>query len=320
MAISKDRRGFDVLRIMDGTNIVENRFGEIEKVFPSNGGYGEDLWHGTLLARISRLNERARIAYLGGGIVGHYNLQLARIHNELMRQLEQPLPHPTLPPLAPRSAAEYGIMYGRSEDRRQKQRSLASASAITPLPSTSTATPTTSAATATPPPGTTTTASTSLPMAHLPPSPSEGASPAEGASTADGALLPTTLSIPPEHDPAELAKAFRAVPDGRGPAAKKPKPKLAVQLVAVGSRNVDPHEGDVPGISAARTAHYPEGMVTAGKGAKYQLTGFKLKNTSGWKRPLCQAACKGWKSASPCSDWCEYGIIKRARNARGISE
>ena len=62
------------------------------------------------------------MSYLSGESIGHYNLQMARVHNELMRQLGQPLPHPTLPQLAPRSNAQYGTAYEAAEIERQHKR------------------------------------------------------------------------------------------------------------------------------------------------------------------------------------------------------
>ena len=239
-----------------------------------------------------------RLRYLGGDAVGHYNLQLARIHNELMRQLGQPLPHPTLPPLAPRSNAEYGVNYYR-EQRREKKAAAASSSAA--LTNTSSTTTSTAAITDT---STTPSASSALPAATLP-------------STLPAATIPGTVaspkleakafSIPEAIDPTKLAAGYLRRPDSSGPAPKRLKPISSLEA-----------SDDLPGIK--------EGMVTFNKGSHYQLYGFKLRRTGEWVTPLCKPhqdlskRCPGYKTSRKCADWCEYGIIKRARQARGIKD
>ena len=122
IVIGQDSRGFDILRYLDGTNQGENKFSSLETVFQSNGGYSRDLFHGALLAKIAQLNEKARIRYLGGEDLGHCDLQLARVHNELMRSFGQPLPHPTVPPLAPRADVKQVADYYDDEMQRKAER------------------------------------------------------------------------------------------------------------------------------------------------------------------------------------------------------
>ena len=74
-------------------------------------------------------------------------------------------------------------------------------------------------------------------------------------------------------------------------------------------------DADLPGIVA--------GMVTFGKGRKYQLTGFKMARAGDWKVKLCKAGCPAFgqhrgRGETKCSQTCERGIIKRARKANGI--
>ena len=123
IVIGQDARGFDILRYLDGTNQGENKFSSLETVFQSNGGYSRNLFHGALLAKIAQLNEKARIRYLGGENLGHCDLQLARVHNELMRSFGQPLPHPTVPPLVPRADVKQVADYYDDELQRKAERS-----------------------------------------------------------------------------------------------------------------------------------------------------------------------------------------------------
>ncbi|KOO52904.1 hypothetical protein Ctob_016396, partial [Chrysochromulina tobinii] len=123
IVIGQDARGFDILRYLDGTNQGENKFSSLETVFQSNGGYSRNLFHGVLLSKIAQLNEKARISYLGGEDLGHCDLQLARVHNELMRSFGQPLPHPTVPPLMPRAEVKQVADYYDDEMQRKAERS-----------------------------------------------------------------------------------------------------------------------------------------------------------------------------------------------------
>jgi hypothetical protein len=97
-----DSRGLPTIRVVDGTNIAESAFGELEKPISTNGGYNENKWQGLLLNKIGRINERQRRKKHGIVGPGHYDLARARRHNELMRAEGAPLPHPHLAPLAPR--------------------------------------------------------------------------------------------------------------------------------------------------------------------------------------------------------------------------
>jgi len=59
----EDSRGLPKLRIIDGTNMAETSFGELEKAISANGGYNEKKWQGLLLNKIGRLNERRRVQF-----------------------------------------------------------------------------------------------------------------------------------------------------------------------------------------------------------------------------------------------------------------
>lgn len=65
------------------------------------------------------MNERVRRS--AGGIAGpgHYDLERARRHNELMRERGERLPHPGLEPLAPCGSALYGMDYFYAEIERR---------------------------------------------------------------------------------------------------------------------------------------------------------------------------------------------------------
>jgi hypothetical protein len=115
-----DARGLETFRVMDGTNMAEVAFGELEKTISANGGYNETKWHGLLLSKIGRMNERKRTASHGIAGPGHYDLARARAHNAKLEALGLPPPHPHLPPLAPRSKALYGIDYFHAELERRR--------------------------------------------------------------------------------------------------------------------------------------------------------------------------------------------------------
>ena len=125
----EDSRGLPKLRIIDGTNMAETSFGELEKAISANGGYNEKKWQGLLLNKIGRLNERRRVQFCNISGPGHYNLEGARAHNALMAAHGLPLPHPHLPPLAPRSEALYGIDYFHAELKRRRTSAIKIAAA-----------------------------------------------------------------------------------------------------------------------------------------------------------------------------------------------
>ena len=272
------------------------------------------------------MNERARISYLFGEPVGHYNLQLARTHNELMRQLGQPLPHPTLPPLAPRSAALQGIEYEKAEIERQhmkrKQEAALDALKSSDVRAHALALRTaTEAATAEAAPE----AVPEVARAQAGPQASSSSCHAElpiasaGSGRASSvAVKGETFPLPPEFDPALLAQHFARAADGRGPAAKRVRP--------VAEQDIGCEEVDLPGIV--------QGMRTHGRGRQYQLRGFTMRNADEWKHQpdkqpplpaLCLPTCPGHRKGKgkgggkrDCQPGCERAIIKRARLARDI--
>ena len=107
------------MRVVDGTNMAEMSFGEIEKPISANGGYNETKWHGLLMNKIGRINERRRVEYHNITGPGHYDLAAAREHNALMLAHGLPPPHAHLQQLVPRSQALYGIHYFHAELARR---------------------------------------------------------------------------------------------------------------------------------------------------------------------------------------------------------
>ena len=100
--------------------MAETSFGELEKPISANGGYNEDKFQGLLMNKIGRMNERRRVEFYGISGPGHYDLESARAHNARMAEHGLPLPHPHLPPLAPRSQALYGVDYFHAELARRR--------------------------------------------------------------------------------------------------------------------------------------------------------------------------------------------------------
>ena len=110
--LKPDSRGLDTLKVADtGTNGSEASFGEIEKVFPSNGTCNNIVWQGVVLEKIGRINEAAREKRPGCSGLGHHNMHLARAHDALMRHVDRQPQHVGLPVLAPRTKSLYGIDY-----------------------------------------------------------------------------------------------------------------------------------------------------------------------------------------------------------------
>ena len=123
-----DSRAFPTYLVVDGTNVAEMAFGEIEKPISSHGGYKEKIWQGKLLNKIGRMNERERVAQAGGPGPGHYHLQRARLHNALMSAHSLALPHPSLPDLAPRARVLQGVDAFYAELARRRLASAPGAS------------------------------------------------------------------------------------------------------------------------------------------------------------------------------------------------
>lgn len=131
-----DSRGLPTFRIIDGTNKAEASFGELEKPISANGGYSRDKFDGKLLNKIGRMNERERVSQAGGSGPGHYNLKRARLHNALMASLGEPLPHPSLPQLAPRAQTKHATFaFDRAVALQRSRGDTSSAPLALPPPS-----------------------------------------------------------------------------------------------------------------------------------------------------------------------------------------
>ena len=102
----EDARGFPKFRYAGGTGMAEAGFGELEKTISANGGYGEKKWDGLMLNKVGRMNERRR-----GCPGGHFDMRRQRMANAAALARGDPLPHPNLPQLSPRSNAEYVSRY-----------------------------------------------------------------------------------------------------------------------------------------------------------------------------------------------------------------